>query len=107
MRAWRLNSAGGGKTRCSRRTESMVDCGWLSLMRAPSGRVRAGRVVARPGTCKQRPRLLSQEGAKASLDEVQVRGEGVADGPIAHDDEGDAVGEAPVLVRPLAVQVEG
>jgi hypothetical protein len=49
----------------------------------------------------------AEEGAEAGLGEVAVGGEGVGEGLVAHDGEGDAVGEAPGLVPMGLVEVKG
>lgn len=50
---------------------------------------------------------IAEDGAEAGLDVVLVGGEGVGDAAVLHDDEGDAVGQAPGLIRPGPVEIEG
>jgi hypothetical protein len=50
---------------------------------------------------------FAEEGVEASLLEVMIVGEGIGEAKLFHDDEGSAVGEAPVFVAEAFVADEG
>ena len=64
-------------------------------------------VIHVKGAVRARPEGTKNPNLATGLVEVVVGGEGVGEVVVAHDDEGGAVGEGPVLVGAVGVEVEG
>ncbi len=60
------------------------------------------------GSARLRARgLFLEQGSKARLFEVVIPGQRVSQAMTLHDDEGNAIGQGPLLVRAGIVQVDG